>query len=103
MRLLPIAAAFCLLLALPARAAKVDESTQQALLKLYDGYKAAVLAGKFDAATAVMSKELKAKYQAQTRTAQQRREALEMAKMMMPETVTPVAWALIVVISEYVV
>ncbi len=90
MRLLTVATALCLLLALPARAAKVDDATQQALLKLYDGYKAAVLAGKFDAAMAMMSSELKTKYKAQTRTAQQRKEALEMAKMMMPETVTPV-------------
>ncbi len=89
MRLLPVVAVLCLL-AVPARAARVDDPTQQALLKLYDGYKASVLAGRFEAAMAMMSAELKARYRAETRTEKQRREALEMAKMMMPETVTVV-------------
>jgi hypothetical protein len=90
MRLLPVAVLLGLLLAVPARAATVDPSTEQALLALYGRYKAAIVAGKFDAATAVMSAGLKKRYQAQTRTAKERKEALEMARQLMPETVTVV-------------
>ena len=89
MRLLPIVASL-LLAAMPALAAKVEPATEQQLLALYDGYRKAVLAGKFDAAMVMMSAELKAKYRQQTRTEKDRREALTMAKMMMPETVSVV-------------
>ena len=77
-----------LLLAFPAIAAPVDPQTQQQLLGILDSYNNAIIAGKLDAAMALMSAQLRGQAKAHVKTDKDRREALAMARMMVPDTVS---------------
>ena len=78
------------LLAFPAIAAPVDPQTQQQLLSILDNYNNAIVAGKLDAAMALMSTQLRGQAKAHVKTDKDRRDALAMARMMVPDTVSVV-------------
>ena len=84
-RLLP--AVVLLLLACGARAAPLDAATQQELLSLYDSYNKAMLAGKIDAALALMSAELRSHAEGNLKSEDDRKEAMAMAEGMTPDKV----------------
>ena len=79
-----------LLLGFPAIAAPVDPQTQQQLLGILDSYNNAIVAGKLDAAMALMSAQLRGQAKTHVKTDKDRREALAMARMMVPDTVSVV-------------
>jgi hypothetical protein len=83
-KLLPAMA--LLLLAAPAGAAALDPPTQQQLLGIFDSYDKTIVTGNLDAAMPLMSKQLRAHAKANIKTAADRKEAMEMARMMVPDT-----------------
>ncbi len=76
--------------ALPATAVPLDAPTQQQLLGIFDAYDKAIDAGKLDAAMALMSTQLRDHAKSHLKTADDRRKALAMARMMVPDSITVV-------------
>ncbi|MEJ0018622.1 MAG: hypothetical protein WDN25_19100 [Acetobacteraceae bacterium] len=70
-----------------AAAAPLDPALQQDLLALYDRYNKAILAGKLDAAMALRGQERQAQAKREMKTAKQKRDMLEMAQAMTPDSI----------------
>jgi hypothetical protein len=76
--------------AAPGTAAPLDALTQQQLLGIFDSFDKAIVSGKLDAAMALMSGTFRNRIQYHLKTADDRRGALAMARMMVPDDITVV-------------
>jgi len=76
-----------LLAATPALAAPLEAPVQQELLALYERYNKLIRAGKLDDALALRGTEARAQAKKDLKTAKQKRDLLEMAQAMTPDSV----------------
>lgn len=73
--------------ATPALARPLEPALQQQLLGLFDSYNKTIIAGKLPEALALRSAEVRASTQKELKTAKDKREMVEMGRMMVPDSV----------------